>query len=107
MILVHLALICIVKKIDSTDNDTEKEWFVFEDNGSGMSIEKMVKYLTLLNMGRKTNYDDEEKIQHGKYIFGGKQAVLQLEGLTSNNKSDLVIILSKQKMKPLFVVNLT
>ena len=79
------------KKTSKTNSDEEDDWFVFEDNGKGMSIIDMENYLKLLNSETKI-----EKTQHGKYSFGGKQAILQLAGLTTNDKSKLAIMISKQ-----------
>jgi hypothetical protein len=80
------------QKLEKTKTTDEEEWFVFDDNGTGMSMTDIENYLKLLNTNTKI-----EKTQHGKYSFGGKQAVLQLAGITADNKSDLAIVVSKQE----------
>jgi hypothetical protein len=84
------------KTIPATEEDIEEKWFVFEDNGTGMSMEIMEQYLTLLNVEKDKNKKDNEG-QHGKYGFGGKQAIFQLSGITNTDKSDRAYVLSKQK----------
>ena len=82
-----------VRTISDID-DEDEEWFIFEDDGCGMDISDMENYLTLLNTSRNS----DENMQHGKYSFGGKQAILQLSGLTTCcQKSDRAIIISKKK----------
>jgi hypothetical protein len=73
-------------------NNIKDTWFIFDDNGDGMSLKNMETYLTLLKL---TNNKVAGK--HGKYSFGGKQAVLQLAGLTTSDKSDRIIIITKKE----------
>jgi len=81
------------QKVVRGDKSKIDEWFVFRDNGDGMDMNNMEKYLTLLNV------DTEKEIanKHGKYSFGGKQAVFQLAGITNIDKSDRAIIISKKE----------
>ena len=75
---------------DKNINNTN--YLVFEDNGDGMDLADMISYLKVFNI---KNYDDQES--HGKYSFGGKQAIFTLCGINNNDKSERAIILSKKK----------
>jgi hypothetical protein len=85
------------KIILATEENDDEEWFVFEDNGTGMSMKNMEQYLTLLSIERDEKKDKTTK--HGKYGFGGKQAIFQLSGITNTDKSDRALVISKQTEK--------
>jgi hypothetical protein len=79
----------IFKIYEKNINNTN--YLVFEDNGHGMNLEDMISYLNVFNI---KNYNDQES--HGKYSFGGKQAIFTLCGINNIDKSERAVILSKK-----------
>lgn len=83
----------------------EEKWFIFEDNGSGMNLDDIKGYLKVLNMDDQK--EGQNTAKHGKYSFGGKQAILQLCGImeaSKNNRSRACLFSRKENFKPLFCV---
>lgn len=70
-----------------------KHWLYIGDNGRGMDMEDMKNYLNLFNVNRNT-YDTQK---HGKYSFGGKQAIMYLAELKNNNNNENYIIIVTKK----------
>ena len=90
-----------VKMFCTQDSKTDRGFFVFSDDGKGMDGKNIeTEYLKMWSTNRKINTRS-----HGKFGFGGKQAILQLAGCARDRdeKSDAVLVVSKKKNKPAFI----
>ena len=67
----------------------KKNYLIISDDGDGMNMEDLDKYLELLGIYEKNS-------RHGKYSFGGKQAILYLNGIFQENYGERSIIISKK-----------
>ena len=69
-----------------------KTWLYFGDNGIGMDINDIDNYLKLFSTKRSLTNSQK----HGKFSFGGKQAIMFLAGLKNENNNNYVIIMTKK-----------
>lgn len=65
-------------------------WMLICDNGKGMSLSELNRYLVLLN-----TENDGATMRNGKYGFGGKQAIMMLANLTGDKPSDCAYVVSR------------
>lgn len=70
----------------------EKDYLLIRDDGDGMDMGDMSKFLVLL--GEKERGDNS----HGKFNFGGKQAIMRLCQIgKEDDRSDYAALISKKK----------